>query len=234
MSKFDWLLYRILNKIDDKTRGAGKMSYSQCGEDLIVRFIFDALKIHSPTYIDIGAHHPTYLNNTFSFYAQGARGVNVEPDPKLIREFHEKRPRDSNLNIGVGDKDGSMPFYVMSSRTLNTFSEAEARAMEKEGKVAIEEVVSIPVRSIDSVLDEYFPVAPDLVSIDIEGFDLIVLRSLDFARHRPKVICAETLSYSSKREGGKIPEIAELMQDNGYFAYADTHINTIFLDKNLW
>jgi len=49
-----------------------KKSYAQCGEDLIVKFIFDnVLKINKPTFIDIGANHPYIGNNTFLFYKNG-------------------------------------------------------------------------------------------------------------------------------------------------------------------
>ena len=37
-----------------------KNSYSQFGEDIIVKFIFDALNIKKPSYIDIGAHDPFF------------------------------------------------------------------------------------------------------------------------------------------------------------------------------
>jgi hypothetical protein len=77
---FSWFIYRVLNKLQ-RTRSMGRTSYSQCGEDLIVRCVFDFMKIPSPTYLDIGAHHPQHLSNTFLFYQQGAHGVNIEPDP---------------------------------------------------------------------------------------------------------------------------------------------------------
>jgi hypothetical protein len=56
-------IFKILRRI-----GKGKnihFSFSQSGEDLIVKFIFDILKIKKPTYIDIGAHHSSYLSNTY-------------------------------------------------------------------------------------------------------------------------------------------------------------------------
>ena len=66
-----------------------KVSYSQSGEDLIVDFIFQALKIDNPTYLDIGAHHPSFINNTFFFYEKGCVGVCVEPDPTLFEKIKE-------------------------------------------------------------------------------------------------------------------------------------------------
>jgi FkbM family methyltransferase len=234
MAKFDWILYRLIEKI--KIRGGVdyKKSYAQCGEDLIMRHIFNALQITTPTYLDIGAHHPSYLNNTKVFYDEGARGVNIEPDPSLIAAFHKRRPRDLNLNVGVGGCSGTLPFYIMSTQTLNTFSEVEAKAVSREGKVAIEKVIDIPVVTVNDVIKDHFSRPPDIISLDVEGMDLAILRSLDFANYRPKVLCVETITFSDHRQGRKIPEIAEIMRDNRYFAYADTNVNTLFVDRGVW
>ena len=78
-------------------------SYSQCGEDLILGFLVRSLGIERPSYIDIGAHDPTYLNNTKLLYQRGSRGINIEANPALIQRFKRQRPADINLNIGVVD-----------------------------------------------------------------------------------------------------------------------------------
>lgn len=230
-----WVLYRLAEKLFSGKRADGQPSYSQCGEDRIVKFIFDTLRIPAPCYLDIGAHHPYYLNNTALFYMAGGRGVNIEPDPALITSFYKNRPRDANLNIGISDKDGRLDFFVMNVRTLNTFSEIEARQLEQSGKFRIEKVLQIPVRSINAVIEDQFGnSSPDFVSLDVEGLDLKILQSFDFSRWKPKVICVETITYSDQREGQKISEIAALLHGNGYFTFADTHINTIFVDCEVW
>lgn len=100
-----------------------------------MRFVFDTLKVARPSYLDIGAHDPTYLNNTYTLYEQGSTGVNIEPDPDLFARFGVRRPRDINLNIGVGERSGELEFFIMSARTLSTFSAEEARAMAAPGGV---------------------------------------------------------------------------------------------------
>jgi hypothetical protein len=73
--------------------------------------------------------------------------------------------------------------------------------------------------------------APDLVSLDVEGVDLEVLRAWDFDRFRPKAIIVETLTYSDDgRTSVKRPEVTELMDAAGYTVYGDTHLNTVYLD----
>jgi FkbM family methyltransferase len=202
---------------------------------MIVRFIFDSLRIPAPSYLDIGAHHPSYLNNTFIFYQSGSKGVNIEPDPQLIAEFNKQRPRDTNLNIGIAEEKGELEFYLMSTRTLNTFSAEDARAATGDGRVKIDEIVRIPVVPINDVLIQHFPDnAPDFVSLDVEGLDLSILRSFNFSRWRPRVVCVETITYSDRHQGKKIPEIESALLERGYFVFADTHINTIFVDRNIW
>ena len=73
-----------------------KKSYAQCGEDIIMQYVFDALGINAIRYLDIGAHHPSYLSNTCFFYLKGHRGVCVEPNRRLLSAFREHRPGDSH------------------------------------------------------------------------------------------------------------------------------------------
>ena len=89
--------------IDYGFRGA-KISYSQYGEDLIVRFALENLQIQQPRYIDIGANKPFSGSNTAIFHESGSRGINIEPDPFLFAAFQRFRKRDINLNLGVLDR----------------------------------------------------------------------------------------------------------------------------------
>ena len=84
----------------------------------------------------------------------------------------------------------------MSNWQWNTFNKdhAEQCVLETGGKVKIERVVKMPLVPINRIMTEHFPRGgPDFVSIDIESLDLAVLRTMDFSRFRPKVICTETL-----------------------------------------
>lgn len=216
--------------------GAGRFSYAQCGEDLIIEHILrNYLGIEKPSYLDIGAHHPTHLSNTYLFYQQGGGGVCVEPDPTLFAAILKARPRDVCLNVGVGFAEATAAeFYVMSARTLNTFSKEEAERYQSYGTYKIDEVITIPLLTVNAVLERYFERRPDLVSVDVEGLDFEILKSFDFSRFRPPVFCVETLTYAEDKTERKITEIMDLMRSAGYFSYADTYINTIFVEEETW
>ncbi len=212
-----------------------RKSWSQCGEDLILRYLFDLLHIARPSYLDIGAHHPWHYSNTYLFYRQGARGVNVEPDPSLYAALRRWRRRDINLNVGIGPREAEMDFYVMSERTLNTFSAAEARNYVDKHGFRIAATRRIRVQTFAQAVDAHLGHTPDLVSLDVEGLDLDILRSIDFSRHRPHAFCVETISYAGGDGGGiKNAEIHALMLESGYMLYADTYINSIYVAADSW
>jgi FkbM family methyltransferase len=219
-----------LSQIEDK-----KLSFSQCGEDLIVEFIFDAVKMKNISYLDIGAHHPFYLSNTYLFYLKGQKGVCVEPDPLLYEKIRENRPRDISLNIGIGVSNVSeADFYVMTSPSLNTFSIEDAERYQEYGTQRIEKILKIPLVPVNEILTKYFRGPPQFVSLDVEGLDMQILKTFDLSACRPTVFCVETLTYTENNTEEKLNDIIEYMCGNNYMVYADTYINTIFVDKEIW
>jgi len=210
-------------------------SYSQYSEDILIRAVFDVMGIHNPTYLDIGANHPYLLSNTYLFYSTGSKGVLVEPNIELHKHLKAKRKRDVCLNVGIGlDEQIEADFYLMDADVLSTFSKKEAHFVEAQGTYRIEKVVRVPLMNINLVIDKYFTTKPHFISIDVEGMDYEILQTFDFSRNRPIVFCVETLMYQEDRHAPKIKEIINLMLENDYFIYADTHLNTIFVDKREW
>jgi FkbM family methyltransferase len=206
-------------------------SYSQAGEDRVLRFLFDILGVPHPTYLDIGAHHPTYLSNTYLFYKQGARGVCVEPDPILHQRIQQKRSRDICLNIGIATGSSShLEFYVFDNPTLNTFSPIIRDEQIANGRVNTQRL-HIPVFNVNEVIERYLPGPLHLVSLDTEGWDLMILQSFDFEKYRPVAFCIETLENTVER---KIATIIDFMISKNYRIFADTYLNTIFVDNAVW
>ena len=220
------ILEKLYSRFLDRAYPNQKISYSQCGEDLIVDFLLTwELGIKTPSFLDVGAHHPFWLNNTYIFYKRGLTGINIEPDPSLFATLSKHRPKDININKGVGiNKTNEMAdFYIMSSRSLNTFSRSEAEATTKLGSNKIEEIKQIELININDILLKYFPgKSLDFLSIDIEGFDLPVLHTIDYKSYAPKIICVETSAFVENHIASKQQPTIDLLLDHGYRAYADT------------
>ena len=212
-----------------------KASYAQNGEDLIIRFLFNSLGKKKPSYLDIGAHQPYYISNTALLYHNGSRGINIEPDPILFAGIKRARKKDINLNCGVGDREGLMDFYVINIPTLNTFSKTEADSYSKQGDYRVIKKIPVEVKTLNSILNDHFNGKfPDLLSLDVEGMDEAIIRSIDYKGSRPTVICVETISFSNSRNGIKNISLVDFLESRGYMVYANTYINTIFVLKDKW
>ena len=224
---------RLYEMVNPPSYDRAFRSYAQAGEDKILNQLFCSMGITKPNYLDIGANLPNVNNNTYLFFESGGTGVCVEADPELFGHLSKVRKTDTCLNIGITyDNRREAEFYIFDLPSLNTLSKKEAEFREKNGTYKVKKTIKIPLKTINEVLDEYFVRTPDLISIDVEGIDLEILRSLNFDKHRPLAICAETITYSETRKERKMTEISDFMISKGYFVYADTHINTIFVDQS--
>jgi hypothetical protein len=88
----------------------------------------------------------------------------------------------------------------------------------------------MPLVNINRVIAEHFGgAAPDFLSIDIEGMDFAVMKTLDYTRFRPKLICIETVITATMKHN---PETLALMAEKGYELRGMTHPNTLFVDKH--
>lgn len=211
-----------------------KESWSQSGEDIIIEYLFGLRKIEQPSCLDIGAYHPMVANNTFKFFRKGSKVVNIDANPAAIEMFKQYRRKDINLNIGIGAQKGSFDFYIMEDAALNTFSEAEKESLEKLGN-KLKEVKKIAMLPVNEVLEKYFALkAPDLISIDAEGVDIDIIRSFDFSKYSPKVFCIETINYTPDGTGTRRIDLCDMIETAGYFEYANSNINSIYVNKVWW
>ena len=214
--------------------GNFKKSYSQCGEDLLIQYIFTLRGIAKPSYLDIGANDPFFISNTALFYEKGSRGINIEANPQLAAKFAIARPQDINLNIGISDKEEELDFYIMQDDTLSTFSKTESDFMISKGK-QLKKIKQIPLTTIATVLDKYFKNKfPDFMSIDVEGMDFQILKSIDFTTSAPKVICVEAAEYSPVGAGMRRHEMIDFLVSKGYYEYANTNLNAIMVQSKFW
>lgn len=231
------MLKQVINAYrENRNQLKSLRSYSQCGEDLIIIFLFkNLLLIDNPNYIDIGAHHPFYLSNTALFYKLGSSGINIEPNPELFKKFQKYRKRDINLNIGIHRKEGEMCFYSLIPNTLSTFSADEAEKLVQQG-YELKSKDIIKTDNISNIIEKHCKgIFPDFLSLDAEGIDGIVLEGIDFNGNYPKVICVETLGFSNKVSiNDKNTKLMEFILDNDYYHYGETFINSIFVKKGLF
>ncbi len=171
-------------------------SYAQEGEDLIVyRMIYG--KINKGFYVDVGAHHPKRFSNTYFFYRKGWRGINIEPMPGSKRIFDKYRPGDTNLEIPISSKEEDLTYYIFNDPALNGFSKDLSLQSDQLSDYKIIKTIHLRTETLDHILDEYLPIGQkiNLLTIDVEGLDMEVLKSNDWNKYKPDFILIEEKEF---------------------------------------
>ncbi len=167
-------------------------SYTKYKEDKMVLDLLKEAGLNPETisYADIGANNFRRGNNTYLFATKGAKGVLVEADPFLCKALRKKRAKDvvENCAIGIDDCE-SMDFYVLSLPTRNSMDYEQVKEQLALG-LKLKETIKIPCVNINTLFAKH-NLHPDYMSIDIEGLDFRVLKTLDFKTYPIKVIVAE-------------------------------------------
>lgn len=209
-------------------------SYSLDREDIFIDKILGYKK--KGFYIDVGAYDPVRVSNTKRFYDRGWSGINIEPSKENHKKFVLHRKRDINLNLGVGNKNSQMKFYKFIPDTLSTFSIKEKSKYEKLGHRFLDTEI-VNVKKLNYILNKYCQNKKvDFLSVDTEGYDFEVLKSNDWKKFRPKVICIETANYRgfklTKRSRTKATTIDSFLASRGYRILLDNQTNSIYQDMN--
>lgn len=201
-------------------------TFSQEGEDRILGRIFE--KKAEGFYVDVGAHHPVRLSNTHLFHRRGWRGINIDAAPGSMTVFKNFRPNDINLELAIGEKPGLLPFYIFNDQALSTFDAAVAKERDGIDRYIVE-VKAIEIRTLAQVLQEFLPPGKsiDFLSVDVEGFDLQVLRSNDWSQFRPEIVLAEDFSCENVEEALKTP-MATFLRSVGYVLFARTGYTGVY------
>lgn len=182
-------------------------------------------------YVDIGAFHPQMHSNTYKLYLKGWSGLTVEPNPGVAETFRRARPRDAHLTLGIAGQESELTYYKFRDGAQNTFDAeraAELRA-EQVGEVAVK---CLP---LNDVFERHCGGRPvDLLSVDCEGRDLEVIRSLDWQRHRPTMLIIEDFEQF---ETGRSPKpassaIRSFMLAHDYAAVSQAVFSYFYVDRH--
>lgn len=208
-------------------------SYAQNFEDVMLARAFPGA---AGFYVDVGANDPDIDNVSRHFYERGWSGINIEPLSANSAELRRKRPRDINLEIAVGEEEGTITFYEIGKwHGYSTTDAALASQHRQDGLEVVEH--KVPVRKLSAILDEHAAGrAIDFLKIDVEGTELSVLRGADLRRHRPKIIVLEskmpvTLNMVDRVDEvpDRVEEYSDFLSPLGYhFVYHDG-LNSFFL-----
>lgn len=172
------------------------VSFSQSGEDLQLAKL---LRASTPgTYVDVGCWHPVKASNSYHFYLRGWRGLCVDPNPKLRSLFAAHRSGDVFVEAAIMSGVDRATYFSLTEEVEDgraSMNSLDASFVREVG-VSQESILESEVRCVrlDELLDRHQAELGrlDFFDIDVEGFDLEVLRTNDWERFRPRVVMIES------------------------------------------
>ena len=158
------------------------------GEDLFIQNYFK----NKPKgfYVDVGCYHPLQGNNTHLLYKNGWAGINFDINHYSIKLFDFLRKRDLNIHSGISRKKSKLTMYYRKEiNMLNTLDEKIAKIHFRNGY----KKKNIQVNTLNFFISKKFKKLNkiDFINIDVEGYELDTLKSLNFSIYKPQLICIE-------------------------------------------
>jgi FkbM family methyltransferase len=142
-------------------------------------------------FVEAGAVDGVFESNTY--YLErflGWSGVLIEPVPEMFKRLATNRPKSISYNCAL------VPFdYSASEISINY---AHALSTVTVNPTLQSELISVPARTLSSVIEDAALPRLDLLSLDVEGFEIEVLSGLSFDNHAPNYILIEALDPSAK------------------------------------
>ena len=210
---------KLKQKIAEFLNISGTISHSFQGEDILLWRYFNYAGIRNGFFIDVGAYHPKFYNNTWLLRKKlGFKGINIEPIEKYWRLFKRYRKDDINLNCAVGRHIDNIELKYVSNEPMLSGLD--------ENKIVKPFDKTITVQQYDLwYIVNYFNVERiDLLDIDVEGGEMDVLNGYDW-KIKPRLILIED-------DKDKKGEIHKYLTNLNYKQIAHTLNNALYETNN--
>ncbi|MFN4285597.1 MAG: FkbM family methyltransferase [Lacibacter sp.] len=176
--------------------------------------VFSLFSTSDVTFLQIGANDGMTNDKLRNYIIQfGWNGILVEPVPYVFERLKRNYTGTSNLffeNCAIAERSGEMIFYALKEfddEGKHVFYDFTDYKIDQLGsfnrKTLLKHsymhpdleslIIELPVRTttIGELIDKYNFTDLDILLIDAEGYDDIIVKSIDFTRVMPTVIIFE-------------------------------------------
>ena len=201
----------------------------QVKQDLYAYIFFNGKR--EGFFIDIGAHDGRTINNTYLFEQIGWTGICVEPQPDIFDRLKQNRNCDV-YNVAIGNETRDDVEFIKATgvdmlSVLNSdMTEDHRKRIERNnGKT---EKIKIRMLTFQELMKHYpEKTYIDFISIDVEGSEMNVLKSINFNEYTFGLLTIENNTGCKSMEN----EMIKYMDAQGYEVLHDLGLDLMFVRK---
>jgi len=206
--------------------------YSQYGQD---RWLYENFFKDSPSgvFLEIGADDGVDKSNTLFFEESlGWKGICIEPSPKRFKLLEQNRTCICE-NYAVSDNVDEVEFLDIAgwgkglSGIIHKYDSRHKRRIEDEVRHPLNkgiEVVKVNTELLPNLLDKHQITEIDFCTIDTEGGEYDILKTIDFNKYNIRIIIVEN-NYGDDR-------VSNLLTDNGYKKIHKLTIDDVYIKNS--
>jgi FkbM family methyltransferase len=209
---------------------------SQSGEDKNLLAMFGANKCGG-TYVEMGALNGVKFSNSYLFhFGMNWKGVLIEASPTSFSELVKNRQNEiATVHAGVCNKEKDLHWVDRGGTrgdAVSGFLEFAPETFRKMwwNEQLIRDATVVKCRKLTHILQDAVGPGPyhfDFFSLDVEGAELEVLESLDFAEYSFGVIFVEADEHNTMKNLA----VLALLEEKGYIFLQDKDRSYWFLNK---
>lgn len=185
-------------------------------DEFLEKYVFKGYK--NGFFIDVGAHDGISINNTLYFEKYNNwTGINIEPIKSVYDKLVINRPNNININCAICNKNGIEEFYCntgyteMISGLKNNFDPRHFQRLHIENSKygSSTEIININTKTLETICDEYNIKHINYLSIDVEGAEFDVIKSINFDK-----VFIDVIGFENNYNNVSIPIIEYLKNKN--------------------
>ena len=209
------------------------MYYSQDNQDrYLEENVFKGHK--NGIYVDVGEYDGIDINNTLYFEKYNNwTGINIEPIKKIFDNLVINRPNNINLNCAVCNNDGETDFFCNTGHTemisgiKHTMDVRHLQRTEYENNImgSTTEIIKVNTQKLETIFDQNNITHVNYLSIDVEGAEFEVIKSINFDK-----VFIDVIGFENNYTDVSVPIVKYL--ENKNFVVINVSMDIFMINKD--
>ncbi len=210
-------LIRVVRKIKNFfKKKMPQLKTRDCYKDM--RILCDSIGLANPVFIDGGAHNGSFILKLRDEGFYDSKIIAFEPIPEVGNSILKFNDENVMLFIkALSDNDGTIEFNVNKRAVTSSILEPEMHEKYHPGGLAdLSKKITVDSVKLDTLVKNGTVSQPDIIKLDLQGYELFALKGAQDVLTDVKMIFAETEFVPLYKNQPLFSEIELFLRENNF------------------